>query len=224
MFILLFRILILYFIVILAVRLMGKKQIGELQPSELVITILISELASVPIQDKNQPLVVAILQIFTLVCLELIVSLVTLKSVRMRSVLFGRPSVLIYKGKFRQNVMEHSRVTVDDIMEVMRNNGVLDIDEVDYAILETNGQLSIIEKNQYRPLCANDIGIKNQDSGGIPHLIIVDGKVMGKNLKESGRNKTWLTQRLKQDGYKSVKEVFLMTLDDNGKVYLVGKK
>ncbi len=224
MWIILFRCVIMYLMVILAVRLMGKRQIGELQPSELVITILISELASMPIQDKHLPLLTAVIPIFTLVGLELLTSLITLKFVAVRSFLFGRPLILIYKGEFRQEAMEQARVTIDDIMEVMRNDGISTLEEIDYAVLETNGQLSIIQTENKRPLCADDVNVTVAPSPGLPHLLIMDGKLMKANMKECNIGKKWIFKQLSKRKIKSPKDVFIMMIDDTRKIYLVPKK
>lgn len=224
MWIILFRCLIMYLMVILAVRLMGKRQIGELQPSELVITILISEIASMPIQDKHLPLLSAVMPIFALVGLELLTSLIALKFLRVRSFLYGRPLILVYKGEFRQGAMAQARVTIDDIMEVMRNNGITTLEEVDYAVLETNGQLSIIQTENKRPLCAEDVSLEVSSSPGLPHLLIMDGKVMKANMEECNIDEKWILKQLSKNKIKSVKEVFIMMIDDQRKVYLVPKQ
>ena len=224
MWIILFRCLIMYLMVILAVRLMGKRQIGELQPSELVITILISEIASMPIQDKHLPILSAVMPIFALVGLELLTSLIALKFLRVRSFLYGRPLILVYKGEFRQKAMAQARVTIDDIMEVMRNNGITTLEEIDYAVLETNGQLSIIQTENKRPLCADDMLVEVSDSPGLPHLLIMDGKLMESNMKECNVDKKWIIKQLLKKKIKSPKDVFIMMIDDRKNIYLVSKK
>lgn len=207
----LLRCLIMYLAVTVAVRLMGKRQIGELQPSELVITILISELAAMPIQDKHLPLISGILPIFALAGFELIISLATLKSIKFRTFLYGHPLILMYNGKFRQRQMSEARVTVDDIMEVMRNNGISDITQVDFAVLETNGQLSVIEK-------------KNPTSAGLAHLVILDGRMIRSNLHQLGLTPKWIMRQLHERRLSSPNEVFLMTVDDSYTVYVVPKE
>ncbi len=220
----LLRCVIMYAVVITAVRLMGKRQIGELQPAELVITILISELASMPIQDLHLPLLSGVLPIFALVGLEVLISLLALKWTRLRSILYGHPLILIYRGEFRQEEMRRARVTIDDIMEVMRNDGINDISDVDYAILETNGQLSIIEKTNRRALCADDLSLDLPSSNGLPHLIIMDGQLLVSNLNECGLTQKWIDKQLAKQKLHSAKDVFLMTVDDNNQVYLVKKQ
>ena len=213
-----------YFMVILAVRLMGKRQIGELQPAELVITLLISELASMPIQDEHLPMLGAIVPIFALVALELLTSLVALKSVRIRTFLYGRPVILVYKGEFRQAAMSAARVTIDDIMEVMRNEGISTLEEIDYAVLETNGQLSIIPRENKRPICADDIRLSVPSSNGLPHLLIVDGRVMKENLKECKVDLKWVENQLLKRNINSPEDVFVFSIDDLGGVFLVPKQ
>ena len=224
MVVVLLRCFIMYCVVVLAVRLMGKRQIGELQAAELVITILISELASMPIQDMHLPILFAILPILALVALEILISVIALKSVRARAVLYGHPLILIYRGQFRQKEMESARVTIDDILEIMRNNGISDIADIDYAILETNGQLSVIEKNSCKALCANDLNLQVKKSAGLPHLLIMDGRLLKDNLKECNVSKQWVYSQLSKNHLSSPKHVFLMTVDDNKKVYLVKKQ
>lgn len=218
------RCIIMYLMVILAVRLMGKRQIGELQPSELVITILISELASMPIQDKHLTVMSAVIPIFVLVGLEILTSLITLKSIRIRTFMYGNPLILVYKGEFRRQAMENARVTIDDIMEVMRNNGIADLAEVDYAVLETNGQLSIIQRENCRALTAEDVNIELPKSTGLPYLVIMDGKILDKNIKACNLSIKWLMKKLSEYKIKSASEVFVMTVDDEKNVYVVPKK
>ncbi len=202
------RCFILYCAVIVAVRIMGKRQIGELQPSELVITILISELASMPIQDTEQPLLSGILPIFTLAAIEVLVSIIALKSIKTRYLFYGKPIIMIYKGVIFQKEMEKARVSLDDIVEAMRSNGVASIEDVNFAILETNGNISIIPK----------------ESGEMAELIIIDGRVIKENIAKKGLSDNWLKNILKAQQVKSAKEIFLLTLDSAGKTYIVKKE
>ncbi len=222
--IILLRCLVLYFVVILAVRIMGKRQIGELQPSELVVTILISELAAMPMQDLHLPIMGGIIPIFTLVALELLISVITLRSVKARRFLYGQPLILIYNGQFRQKEMERARVTIDDIMEIMRNNGISQIEDVQYAVLETNGQLSVIQNNISRPVCLQDLKMEPPRESGLPHMIIMDGHVIEESLRECSLSPKWLKKELKNQKISSPRDVFLMTVDDCNKVFLVPKQ
>ena len=217
------RCLILYFVVILAVRIMGKRQIGELQPIELVITILISELASMPMQDPDQPILSGILPIFTLAAIEIAMSLITLKSVKTRYFFYGKPIVMIYKGKIYQHEMAKARVSVDDLTEAMRGAGVMKIEDIDYAILETNGNVSVIPKAEKQPLTPQDMNKKPADSNDMPDVIIIDGRVIRENIPQ-GLSEEWLDRVLTSQGVRSPKDIFLLTRDSTGRTYIVKKE
>ncbi|MBQ7034217.1 MAG: DUF421 domain-containing protein [Clostridia bacterium] len=214
------RCIILYCAVIVAVRIMGKRQIGELQPSELVVTIMMSELAALPLQDLNIPLVWGIIPMFLMAALELLMSFFTLKSLRFRAFFYGRPVLLIYQGKIHQNELLRTRVSMEDIMEAMRGSGILAIEDIQMAVLETNGTLSIIPKPQMAPPTAKDMNIPVADSGGIPAIIVMDGHCVDRNMKMKGVDHKQLAGILK--GYQVLlKDVFMLTIDDKGKTFLV---
>ena len=218
-----FRCIFLYFVVIIAVRIMGKRQIGELQPSELVVTILISELAAMPMQDLNLPVIVGLIPIFALVGMELLVSMITLKSIKSRTLFYGRPIILIYNGKVNQHEMARARVSIDDVLESMRNNQILNIEQVDFAVLETNGKISIFQKNINQPVTLKDMQITPEPSTGIPDPVIIDGRILDENLKKNNLSREWLRKELAKQGYTSAIDVLLMTVDDNKKVYTIKK-
>ena len=217
------RCFILYFAVILAVRIMGKRQIGELQPSELVITILISELASMPIQDTDQPILSGILPIFTLAAIELGISLITLKSIKTRYFFYGKPIVMVYKGQIYQHEMERARVSIDDLTEAMRTSGVMKIEDIDYAILETNGNVSIISKPEKLPITPQDMKVKPADKNEMPDNIIIDGRIIKENMPKD-LSDGWLDRVLAAQGVSDPKEIFLMTRDSSGKTFIVKKE
>lgn len=217
------RCFLIYIVIVIAVRIMGKRQIGELQPSELVITILISELGSIPIQDVNQPLLSGILPIFTLAAIELGVSVITLKSAKMRYFIYGKPIILVYRGKIDQREMTKARVSVDDLIEAMRTSGIMKIDDIDYAILETNGNMSIIPKAEKQPVTPSDLKITPEEQD-MPDIIIIDGRVMKNNMKASGLTQDWLSRAIYEAGFESEKEIFLLAREKNGKTYTVRKE
>ena len=218
-----FRCIILYVAIVVAVRIMGKRQIGELQPSELVVTILLSEFAALPLQDLNMPLIWGILPMFLMAALELLMSFLTLKSMRFRAFCYGRPVLLIYQGKINQNELLRTRVSVEDIMEAMRNNGILAIEDIQMAVLETNGTLSIVPKPEATAPIAKDLNIKVPQSGGIPSILIMDGHVVDRTLKEKKMDKKQVLNIL--NGYQlPMEEVFVMTIDDDGKTYMVKRE
>ena len=198
----LIRSLILYIVVIFGVRLMGKRQLGELQPSELVITILISNIATLPLEDTSIPLVLGILPILTLVCFEVVISWVTLKSLRMRRIISGRPKIIVRNGQIEQATMRDLRLSVDDLMTALRQQQVFDISQVQFAVMETTGTVSVYLKAACQPLTPEDVALKKaaQDP---PVAVIQDGCVMNKSLAMLGKNQAWLvrseTSRLLND-------------------------
>lgn len=222
--IVLIRSLILYIVVIFGVRLMGKRQLGELQPSELVITILISNIATLPLEDTNIPLILGILPILALICFETIMSWITLRSTKMRRLISGRPKIIIQNGQLEQATLRDLRLSVDDVMTAMRGNQVFDISQVQYAIMETTGNISVFLKQQYQPLTPNDLNPnKNINSQNPPIVLIQEGCIMNKSLSMIGKNMEWLQQKLAEH-HMNFHEVLLMIGDENGKCTIIPKK
>mgnify|MGYP000870970322 FL=1 len=213
-----FRTIILYAIVITALRIMGKRQIGELQPSELVVAIMISDLAAIPMQNTGIPLMNGIIPIITLIIAEVTLSFITLKSEKARTIICGKPSILIKNGKIVESEMEKLRFNLDDLLEELRMNNYPNIADVEFAILETNGQLSIIPKSQKRPVTPQDMNIQTKYEG-LPLTIISDGKINYKNLYESNHDEKWLTQELNCLGIEKPSDVFLACLDSEGNLF-----
>lgn len=223
LFIALFRTVTLYALIILGIRLMGKRQVGELEPSELVFTLLIADLAAVPMQDFGIPLITGMVPIVTLLCLTLLLSILTMRSIRFRAILCGRPSIVVREGQVCQREMAKNRFTLDELSEELRIQGIADISKVKYAILETNGQLTVLLKAREAPLTAAQAGLEPED-GGLCALIVSDGRLMEENLKRRGLNGEWLEKQLKKNHVKSVKEVFMLSVDELGKVYFAKKE
>lgn len=218
----LIRSLILYIVVIFGVRLMGKRQLGELQPSELVITILISNIATLPLEDTSIPLVLGILPILTLVCFEAVVSWLTLKSLRMRRIISGRPKIIIRDGQIEQATMRDLRLSVDDLMTALRQQQVFDISQVQFAVMETTGTVSVCLRAACQPLTPEDISLKKAAQNP-PIAVIQDGRVMEKSLAMLGKNQTWLEQKLAEHRL-TEKQVFLMVSDAEGNCTVIPKK
>lgn len=216
------RTIILYLLIIVGVRLMGKRQVGELEPSELVLALIIADLAAVPMQDFGIPLLSGIIPILTLLCITMILSVLTMKSVKFRAVICGRPSIIVENGKLHQKEMKKNRFTVDELMEELRMKGVTDISTVKYAILETNGQLSVLPYAKELPVTAEQMSVAT-DETGLPIVIINDGRVLDHNLKTRGLNAEWLQNRLGEHRVKSTEDVYLLTVDELGRVYFVAK-
>ncbi len=223
MFIALFRTVVLYLLIILGIRLMGKRQVGELEPSELVFTLLIADLAAVPMQDFGIPLITGVVPIVTLLCVTLLISLLTMRSIKFRSVLCGKPSIVVDNGKLCQKEMEKNRFTLDELSEELRVQGVSDLRTVRYAILETNGQLTVLLKAAEMPVTAAKMGLKPKEPG-LATWIISDGRLMSENLKRRGLNDEWLAKQLAQNHVKHVKEVFALSVDEQGQVYFAKKE
>ena len=219
-----FRTVILYFVLMLGMRLMGKRQIGELEPSELVLTLLISDLASVPMQDFGLPLLNGLLPIVTLLSLSMLMSYCNLKSIRFRSLLCGRPTIIIRDGKLMQRAMTDNRLTVDELYEQLRGQGISDFSTVKYAILETSGKLSILPYAKDTPLTPASAGMEVADDVYLPLLIINDGRILRHNLKDSGHDENWLHKQLNMHNLSSPHQVFLLTVDSSGTVVCIPKE
>ncbi len=213
------RTIILYFCVVFALRIMGKRQLGELQPSELVVAIMISDLASVPMQSKSIPLLDGIIPIFSLVLVELLFSIVVLKSVKLRSIITGRPTQIIQNGSLLKNEMKELRISIDDIVEQARLAGYPDISQIDTAYIETNGQMSVIPKEKDRPITLEDLNISKRQTN-IPYIIIADGKIRQTNLKSVGITTSWIEKKLSENNIKNITDVFFMSVTEDKEVYI----
>lgn len=218
----LIRACILYIIITFALRLMGKRQLGELQPSELVVTILISNIAAIPVEDSTMPMIMGVVPIFTLVALDVIVSAIMLKSPRFRRIIIGSPRVIIAEGKILQREMKRLRYTVDDLFEAMHEQQIFDLAQVHYAIVETNGKIHFLQKPQYLGATKGDVSIPL-----IPEeaqsVVIRDGVEDKQQLSLLGLGMDWLKQQLRENDL-SVSEVFLMTADKNGRHTIIKRQ
>lgn len=217
------RTIILYLLIIAGIRLMGKRQVGELEPSELVLALIIADLAAVPMQDFGIPLISGIIPILTLLSATMLISVLSMKSIRFRALLCGRPSIIVENGKLHQREMAKNRFTVDELMEELRMKGVTDISTVKYAILETNGQLSVLPYADQKPPAAKDMGLTPEENG-LPIVIINDGRILGHNLKTRGYDMNWLEKQLQSHGVKKAEEVYLLTADEMGRIYFARKE
>lgn len=216
------RTLILYLLIIFGIRLMGKRQVGELEPSELVLSLIIADLAAVPMQDFGIPLLSGIIPIITLLCMTTILSVLTMKSVKFRAIMCGRPSIIVENGKLRQKEMGKNRFTVDELMEDLRLQGINDISTIKYAILETNGRLSILPYADQLPVTVRQMNVSVTELG-LPLVIISDGHLLSHNLKARGLNEGWLNNCLKDHGISRFEDVFLLTVDEKNNIYFAAK-
>ena len=218
------RTVILYFLIMLGLRLMGKRQIGELEPSELVLTMMISDLATVPMQDFGIPLLAGVIPILTLLALSMLLSQLSLGSLRLRELICGTPAVLIRQGVIQQEAMRKNRFTVDELLEELRSQGICRVEDVKYAVLENSGQLSVLPWNTCQPPSAQQLGVEPEDDVTLPVILISDGRVLGKRLAACGRDEAWLKKQLAREGLSSPRQVFLLTLDEQGTVCCVRKE
>lgn len=210
-----------YSFVIIGIRLMGKRQIGDMQPGELVTTLLISEIAAIPLQDADQPILFGATAIFSLVALELVISLIAMKSFLFRKILSGKSAVIIKNGRIDQTQMKKLRMTVLDLIELLRVQNVYDIDTVDYAVLETNGSLNVLLKPEEQPATVKDLKLY-ADKKSLPFPIISDGKMIDESIKALETTRQRVEQLLKKNKTE-VKEVFLLSLDRLGNYTLIKK-
>ena len=219
--IVLIRSLILYLVVSFSIRLMGKRQLGELQPSELVVTILISNIATLALEDIEIPLLHGVLPILALVCYEVLASWISLKSIRFRRWISGSPKIIIQNGIIDQEMLKTLRFSVDDLMTALRMSGVFFIEEVQFAVVETNGSVSVYQKSAYQPSEKQDMNAV-QPCCDPPQTIVADGKLREKTLSEIGLDKQWLETVLHREKI-SIKDIFLLTADKSSKYQIIPK-
>lgn len=216
------RTILLYMVLIFSVRLMGKRQIGEMEPAEFVVTMLLANLASIPMQDGAIPLYSGLVPILTVLGMELVLSGLILRSVVFRRFLCGKPVILIDNGKIVQENLRRTRVTLDELAGHLREKDVLDICTVQYAILETDGNLSVFPYPKERPASAKDAGIHPKHQF-LPVTIIEDGYLSLENLKRAGKDERWLKQVLREHSARP-KDTLLLTVDASDKVFWLGKE
>lgn len=220
MILILIRTSIIYIFVTVAIRLMGKRQIGDMQPNELVITLLISEIAAIPLQDAAQPVINGIVAIFMLVVLEITVSVISMKNIYFRRIMNGQSVIVIKDGTIDQKAMRKLRLTVIELTELLHGKDVFDIGEVAYAILEINGEISVIKKSDFQSPKNSDINIK-PDKATMSIPVISDGTLLKSAVKDLGLTEKDIINKLNG---KKIKDVFLMTMDSGKKASVVYKE
>lgn len=217
----LIRAVILYITIIFLIRLMGKRQIGELQPSELVVTILVSEIASIPMQDNSIPILNSVVALFVLVALEILSSALGMKSPKMRSYMQGHPVIVIRNGIIDYKALKKLRMTVNDLISALRQKDVFDISQISYAIFETNGKISVLLKSEHRNATASDVNVYPKDRG-MPFAVICDGEIIEDMVKESGYD----ISKIKKFALLSkipIEKILVMSVDSDGIAYITGK-
>ena len=215
------RTLILYSLLILVIRLMGKRQIGQMEASEFVVTMLVANLASIPMQDEGIPLFFGMIPILTVLGMELCLSALSLRSIRLRRLLCGKPVILIENGRILQENLRKTRVTIDELTGLLRLKDVMDLRSVRYAILETNGSLSVFPYAEEKPASAADAGIAVRQQY-LPFTIICDGCLIEENLRKAKKDTLWL-QKVLQDHNAQLQETWLLTVDQTDRVVFYRK-
>ena len=219
----LLRTFIMYALVVIAMRLMGKRQIGQLELSELVTITMLSELATASVADEQIPFLHCAAAIVLIVILEIGISYLTIKS-RLASRLFdGTPSAVIFKGKLSQKELAKARITLGELVASMRSQGIFRISDVNYAFLESNGGISFVPKKCAQQPSVAELGLKATEDG-VEHVIIMDGEISSNALQAIGKNMGWLDTVIKKEGYKKSSEIFFMGCDDNGNVEIIAKE
>ncbi len=216
------RTVFLYLVLIAVIRLMGKRQIGEMEPAEFVVTMLVANLASIPMQDGGIPLYSGLVPILTVLGVELVLSGLCIRSVKFRRLLCGKPVILIENGHILRKNLDKTRVSLDELTELLRQKDVLRIETVQYAILETNGGLSVFPYPAFMPAAAKEVGI-TPGKQTLPYTIIADGQLYRDNLTLSGKDQRWLDGILAERNC-TAEGIFLLTVDGSGKVYCVKKE
>ena len=216
------RTAIMYVFVVLCLRVMGKRQIAELEPSELVVTIIISEIATEPIVDPGKPFATAALAIAILLFLETILSFIAYKHIGFRTLLYGKPSTFFSDGRINQNEMESQRFNMSDLLEEIRNSGATSLDDVEYVIMETNGNVSVILNTENRPVTPSDMGIKAAQTE-ISYILIDNGTLIKNNLERLKISRKWVMDKLHENGLKKISLVFYMGADKSGNAVVVKK-
>ena len=212
----------LYIVIILAIRIMGKRQIGELQTSELVVTLLISDIAAIPMQNTEQSLLSGIVPILILIVCEIIISFLMLKRAGFRRIICGKPIVIISDGKINQSEMHRLRMSTEDLSEELRQQGIFNIEDVGFAIVETNGKLSVLKKPEKDIPTAEELGIKTNDKG-LEVVVISDGEISKCSLKICGLSRDWLFDTLKKENTE-LNDVFLMIANGQGEYKIIEKE
>lgn len=216
------RAIILYILVLFVMRLMGKREIGQLQPFEFAIAIMIADLATIPMADSGIPLTNGIVGILGLLVMHILISIINLKSIKIRGIISGKPSILIYRGKINEQALKKEKFTISELQERLRVDGIFNLGDIEYAILETNGEISVVEKPNKRPCIPEDFNIMPEYEG-ITYDLVVDGKIMYENLKILGKNYQWLESQVKKFNIKP-EEALIVTLDGKSQFFCQAKE
>lgn len=212
-----FRAIVLYILVLVVMRLMGKREIGQMQPFELAISIMIADLATLPMTETGVPISNGIIPILGLLVMHLTISMLNLKSTKAREIICGKPAILIFRGKVDEKVLKKERFTINELEERLRTNNIFNIGDVEYAVLETSGQVTVIPKPNKRATTPEDFNIEPKYEG-IPYDLVVDGKIMYKNLEKLGKNYVWLQKQTEKFGIRP-EQALIVTIDGDNQFF-----
>lgn len=216
------RVSIIYILVLVVMRIMGKREISQMQPFELVIAIMIADLASVPMSDTGIPIFNGIIPILALLLFQLIISIINLKNIRLRQIICGKPQILVYRGKIDEKALKKEKITINELQERLRQNNIFTLGDVEYAILETSGEISVIQKPEKRNTIPEDFNI-TPEYEGIPYDLIIDGRIMYDNLKKIGKDEIWLKKQV--DKFKIKPEnALIVTFDGKEQIFCQEKE
>lgn len=214
--------ILLYVFVLITIRIMGKGELAEMQPFELVVIIMISELAVLPMENLGAPFIHGLIAISSLLLMQVLISFITLKSETAREIICGKPSILINKGKIDQKELKRLRININDLLEQLRMKNFPSVKDVEFAIMETNGDMSIIPKADKMPVTVGDLNLKTSYEG-LPVSVIIDGRIKYDNLREFNLTEDWLESQLKTKGIKSSEEVLFSFIDANKELFVQKK-
>lgn len=216
------RTITLYILVLIVMRFMGKREIGQLQPFELAISIMIADLATIPMAETGIPISSGVIPILGLLVMHLTISVINLKSIKMRKIICGKPAILIYRGRIQEKTMKKERFTINELEERLRGYNVTNIGDIEYAILETSGQISILQKPNKRNAIPEDFGIMPEYEG-IAYDLVIDGKIMKENLEKLDKDYKWLLKQVEPFGIKP-EEALIATIDGKGNFFCQEKE
>lgn len=216
------RTIFLYILVLIVMRFMGKREISQLQPFELVISIMIADLATTPMSETGIPILYGIIPILGLLMMHIIISIINLKSIKIREIICGKPRILMFRGKIDEKAMIKENFTINELQERLRVNGIFNLEDVEYAILETSGQITVIPKPNKRGTTPEDFGIE-PEYVGMSYDLVIDGKVMTDNLVKLGKDYNWLKKQV-QKFHMQPEEALVVVMSGNGSIFCQRKE
>lgn len=217
------RSLILYILILFLLRIMGKRQLGEMQPFELVITLILADLATIPMAETALPLIQGVIPILTLACIHYFICFLSRKSIFCRKLFSGKPVILLDESGINYENLQRANMTFNDLLEGLHTAGYFNLEELLYVILQTNGTMTVVNRAPFTPLTANDLNLP-KESSTLPMIIVAKGKVVGENLKVAGINEDFIRESISKVGIQSIKDVLILTINNNGKLYIQPKK